>query len=164
MNEEIFDIRYTQISDTTYLKEWIEDPQNLQWFPFSEDKEIEDAVQCWIGMSRWFAGLTATLEGTPCGMGVLFLMPYQKVAHQALFNLIINPSLQKQGVGSRLMKNLKHLAKTYFHLEFLSIEVFETSPIIAFLKKYDFYEVFRQDNYLKIDDSYQARVFLEVKL
>lgn len=165
MDTDLFDIRYTQISDKTWLKQWVEHPHNLCWFPMTEDKEIEEMVQCWIGFSRWCAGLTATINSTPCGMGTLFLMPYRKIAHQAMFNIVIDPNYQRQGIGTRLIKNLKHLAKNYFHLELLSIEVFEKNPLISMLKSQDFYEVFRQENYIRIDDqTYQTRVYLETHL
>ena len=48
-----------------------------------------------------------------------------------------------------LVKNLKHLAKNYFHLEMIATEVFEGNPIIPLLKKNDFEEIFRQEKFVK---------------
>ena len=58
-----FDIRYTYITDTPYLRGWLNNPQVQKWFPVSEEKEIDDAVQCWIGFSRYSSSLTATING-----------------------------------------------------------------------------------------------------
>jgi putative acetyltransferase len=130
----------------------------------SDEKEVEDAVQCWIGFCRYSCSLTATVNGEPCGIGTLFLMPYRKVAHHCLFKVIVDPKYQKQGVGTSLIKNLKHLAKNYFKLELMHIEVFEGNPLIPILKKLDFHEFARQERFVKEGDQYLTRVLLESNL
>jgi RimJ/RimL family protein N-acetyltransferase len=158
------DIRYTYITDITYLRQWILTPSILKWFPMGTDKEIEDALQCWIGFCRWSASLTATINHVPCGMGTLFLMPYRKVAHHCLFKVVVDPSFHRKGIGSSLVKNLKHLARNYFHLERIGTEVFEGNPLIPLLEKSDFHEVFRQERAVKDGADYKARIYLEAKL
>jgi putative acetyltransferase len=160
---EGFDIRYTFVTDIGYLREWVFHPDALKWFPFSTEKETEDAVQCWIGFCRWSCSLTATMHQVPCAIGTLFLMPYRKVAHQAIFKLVVDPKWQRQGIGGSLIKNLKHLAKNYFHLDVLAMEVFEGNPVLSLLKSHGFEEVFRQDHYVK-DGTYRARIYMEVQL
>ncbi len=91
-------------------------------------------------------------------------MPYKKVAHQCLIKLIVDPHWQRKGIGHAMVRNLKHLAKNYFHLEMVSIETFEGNPIISLVKKHDFEEIFRQEKFVKIDGRYKARIFLESKL
>ncbi len=159
-----FDIRYTYVTDLTYLRQWIQSPGVLDWFPMTTEKEIEDALQCWIGFSRWSCSVTATINHVPCAIGTLFLMPYKKVAHHCLFQLIVDPHWQRKGIGHAMVRNLKHLAKNYFHLEMLSIETFEGNSIIPLVKKNGFEEVFRQEKFIKIDGRYKARIFLETKL
>ena len=159
-----FDIRYTYVTDLTYLRQWIQSPGVLDWFPMTTEKEIEDALQCWIGFSRWSCSITATINHVPCAIGTLFLMPYKKVAHHCLFQLIVDPHWQRKGIGHAMVRNLKHLAKNYFHLEMLSIETFEGNSIIPLVKKNGFEEVFRQEKFIKIDGRYKARIFLETKL
>lgn len=159
-----FDIRYTYVTDMSYLRQWMKSPGMLKWFPVKEEKEVEDALQCWIGFCRWSSSITATVNHIPCGIGTLFLMPYKKVAHHCLFKIIVDPHWQKKGIGTALIKNLKHLAKNYFHLEMISTEVFEGNPIISLLQKNGFKEIFRQDKYVKTDDGYKARIFLETVL
>lgn len=155
------DIRYTYVTDTPYLRDWLHNPEVQKWFPVSEEREIEDAIQCWIGFSRYSSSLTATLNGTPCGIGTLFLMPYRKVAHHCLFKLVVDPKHQHRGIGSSLLKNLKHLAKNYFHLDLMHIEVFEGNPFIRLLKKLDFHEFARQERFVKDKDGYMGRVLFE---
>ena len=163
-NEAVgFDIRYTYLSDAPFLRKWLHFPEVQHWFPVVEEKEIEDSVQCWIGFSRYSSSITATLDKgeTICGIGTLFLMPYRKVAHHCLFKMIVDPQYQRQGIGSSLLKNLKHLAKNYFHLELMHIEVFEGNPFIHLLKKYDFHEFARQEKFVKDGDKYYARILYE---
>lgn len=156
-----FDIRYTEPSDGSYLKEWLSSAGMLHWFPMSEGKELEDAIACWIGFARFQASLTATLDGVPCGMATLFLMPYRKVSHHALFKVIVDPKHQKKGIGGSLIKNVKHLAKQKFRLDFIHIEVFEGNPLLSLLHEYDFHEFARQERFVKEGEHYLGRVLLE---
>lgn len=161
---EGLDIRYTFVTDTSYLRSWLHHPDVQKWFPVSEEKEIDDAVQCWIGFSRYSSSLTATLNGTPVGIATLFLMPYRKVAHHCLFKLIVDPKHQRKGIGFSLLKNLKHLAKNYFHLDLMHIEVFEGNPFVRLLEKQDFYEFARQEHFVKEEGKYLARLLYESNL
>lgn len=159
-----YDIRYTHATDLPYLKKWVSDPQSLQWLPMTTEKEIDDSLQCWIGFSRYSCSLTAMVGGVPCGIGTLFLMPYKKVAHHCVFKLIVDAKYRRQGIGGSLVKNLKHLAKNYFRLELLHIEVFEGNPIVSLLEKQGFSRVLKQDRYVKVDGRYLARILFEAKL
>jgi RimJ/RimL family protein N-acetyltransferase len=158
------DIRYTYVTDLGYLRQWMQSPGMLKWFPMKTEKEVEDALQCWIGFCRWSCSLTATINHTPCGIGTLFLMPYKKVAHHCLFKLIVDPHWQRKGVGDTLLKNLKHLAKNYFHLEMIATEVFVDNPMIKLAEKHGFSEIYRQEKYVKDEGKYRARVCMEVRL
>ena len=149
------------MTDTPFLRGWLQNPEVQKWFPVSEEREIEDAVQCWIGFSRYSSSLTATLNGEPVGVGTLFLMPYRKVAHHCLFKLVVDPKHQRKGIGSTLLKNLKHLAKNYFHLDLIHIEVFEGNPVVHLLQKHDFHEFARQENFVKDKDGYLSRILYE---
>ena len=159
-----FDLRYTDPADLEYLKRWVSHPDILKWMPMGSDKEIEDAANCWIGFYRFKCSLTAVVDGIPCGMGTLFLMPYRKVAHQAMCKIVVDPSFQRRGIGTSIVKNLKQLAKNYFSLEFLNFEVFEHNPLIKILENQGFQEIVRQDNYVKDGENYYARIVLEVDL
>ncbi|MGE5196857.1 MAG: GNAT family N-acetyltransferase [Anaerolineae bacterium] len=159
-----YDIRYTIMGDEPYLRSWLLSEGMLHWFPMSTEKEVDDAVQCWIGFCRYSASLTAIIDGAPCGIGTLFLMPYRKVAHHCLFKVIVDPHYQHRGIGSSLIKNLKHLAKSYFRLELMHIEVFEGNPILKLLQNADFKEFARQERYVKEAGRYFTRILLECEL
>jgi len=159
-----FDIRYTYVTDTPKLREWLKSPGMLHWFPMESDSELENAIQCWIGFSRWSSSLTATVNHTPVGIATLFLMPYKKVVHQALFKIVVDPVWQRKGIGSALIKNLKKKKKNYFKLELLNIEIYEGNPIYQLLQKAGFYEVVRQDHFVKENGLYRARIVMEAAL
>lgn len=152
------DIRYTQMEDEASLVRWIHLPEVQRWLPVSTESEIENGVRCWIGFSRYGASLTAVVDGVPCGIGTLFLMPYRKLAHSCLFKVVVDPLYQRQGVGTALLKNLKNLAKSYFGLEMMVIEVFGGNPLISLLKKSGFEEYARQELFVKEGDQYRSRI------
>ena len=168
MSKEIagLDIRYSLLTDAPFLKQWLMQPPVKHWFPVENEKEIDDAVQCWIGFCRYSASLTATLDQgkTITAIGTLFLMPYRKVAHHCLFKMVVDPVFQRQGIGSSLLKNLKHLAKNYFRLELMHIEVFDQNPFITLLENAGFHLCARQEKFVKEQDTYLARLLYEINL
>lgn len=155
-----YDIRYSDLRDLETLRTWMKTKGMLHWFPPASAEELENFLNIWISFSRYNAALTAVYQDTPVGMGVLFLMPYRKVAHQCMFQLIVDPQFQKQGVGSSLVKNLKHLAKTQFRQEYMYAEIFDESPLIELLKKHGFTELARQEKYVKEKQRYFPRIIM----
>ncbi|MBI3236483.1 MAG: GNAT family N-acetyltransferase [Chlamydiales bacterium] len=156
-----FDIRYTTLADAGHLRSWLVQKEVQKWFPIGSETEIDGAVQCWVGFSKYNCSLTATVDGIPCGIGTLFLMPYKKVAHHCLFKLVVDPRYRRQGIGRSLLKNLKHLAKSHFSLELLHIEVFEANPLIHLLQELDFKEFARQEHFVKEGNRYLARILYQ---
>ena len=161
---EEFDIRYTKVDDMEALRFWLKTKGILHWYPPSDYEELENFIRIWIGFTRFSASLTATYQGKPVGAVCLYLMPYRKVAHQAMFQIIIDPDHQRKGVGRALIRNLKHLAKTYFRLELLNIEILDESSIIPLLKELGFREFARQEEYVKEDGKYYPRILMETEL
>jgi len=159
-----YDIRYTDQRDTAYLRSLLKLKGMLHWFPPSDDAELDNFIQIWMGFSRFNAALTATFKGKPIGMSTLFLMPYRKVAHHCMFQIIVDPEYQKRGVGRSLIRNLKHLAKTQFRQEFLYLEILDENPIIPLLKSLDFYEFAREERFVKEGDQYFPRIIMGAKL
>ena len=156
-----YEVRYTAEEDAPFLKAWMSDPKVANWLYVLDADEIELAVKVWLGFSRYQCCLTATWKGEPIGMGILYLMPYRKVAHHCLMKIIVPPGNQKKGIGTSLMKNLKHLAKSYFHLKFVQMEIVENNPALFLLEKGEFKEFARQEKYFKIDGEYAARILLQ---
>ena len=156
-----FDIRYSSHDDLTFLQKWFSDPIERLSFPFDTDNETDDVLKNWIGFSKYKAALTGTLSNEPCALGTLLLMPYRKVAHHASFYLIVAPEHRCKGIGTSMVKNLLHLAKTRFSLESVSIEIYEPSLLLPILTKLRFEIYARQENYIKIDGNGHSRILME---
>lgn len=156
-----FDIRFSELDDGAYLSSWLSYPDACDDFPFSFE-EKDDAVKNWIGFSKYKASLTGTMEGTPCALGTLFLMPYKKVAHHCSFYLVVDPEHRRKGIGTSMVRNLLHLAKTRFKLESVHAEIFLPSALESVLLRLDFGPFARQDGFVKIDENHlRPRLLLE---
>lgn len=152
-----FDIRYSDLSDAELLLSGLACPKNRFHYPITEEDEVESFVKNWIGFSKFKASLTATVEEKAVGVGTLYLMPYRKIAHHALFYVFVEDLFRRRGIGSSLVKNLLHLAKTRFGLRSLHCEVFEGSSLLSILEKQQFLEFACQERYIKIDRRYYNR-------
>jgi GNAT superfamily N-acetyltransferase len=156
-----YDIRYSTVLDVVWLEKWLASPGMLHWFPMSPGRECDESVQNWIGFSRYYASITAVIDDTPCGIGTLFLMPYRKVAHECLFKLVVDPEKQRQGIGRSLIRNLMHLAKNRFHMEFMITDLVEGNPLEHLLVELGFQKIVRQERFFKEDGRYFARILME---
>jgi RimJ/RimL family protein N-acetyltransferase len=157
---ESFDIRFSEMEDLPFLEKWFSDPSSCWEYPF-DFTERGDALKNWIGFSKFKASLTGLLENQPCAIATLFLMPYRKVAHQCSFYLIVAPEYRRQGIGTSMVRNILHLAKTRFGLESVYVEIYESSSFLPLLEKLGFHLFVRQDNYVKIEGCSRARLLLE---
>lgn len=159
------EIRYSDLADGRYLKQWLLEPSIGRWFPVYDVPEIDDAVQRWIGFSRYKCSLTAIKDGEPCGLATLYLQPYRKLAHQCEFGIIVGNGYRGQGVGTELLKNLIHLAKDKFHIELLHLQVYSENPAIRLYERMGFKEFGKQTHWIKeIDGTYTGRLFMEKNL
>ncbi len=161
-NLEKLEIRYTELEDGKYLKEWLNEPGVLRWFPMYDAVEIDDAVGRWIGFARYHCSLTAVIEGKPCGLITLYLQPYRKLAHQCEFGIIVGKGCRNRGVGGELIKNGINLAKKNFNIELLHLQVYAENPAMHLYQRWGFVEYGRQSHWIKENpDDYRARVFME---
>lgn len=159
------EIRYTDLSEGRFLKEWLTEPSVGRWFPVADTVEIDDAVHRWIGFSRYKCSLTAFKDGHPCGLATLYLQPYRKLAHQCEFGIIVGHGYRGQGIGTELLKNLIHLAKDQFRIELLHLQVYQDNPAIHLYSRLGFTEFGRQEKWIKESDgTYTGRVFMEKSL
>jgi putative acetyltransferase len=165
VNVDEIELRYTEADDGKYLKDWLSDPEVGRWFPMQDAPEIDHAVSCWIGFYRYKCSLTAVYKGVPCGLATLYLQPYRKLSRQCEFGIIISSKFRGQGVGSMLLKNLMHLAKNYFHIELLHLQVYAENPAVRLYRRFGFREYGRQTHWIKeSDEGHRARVFMETML
>ncbi len=156
-----YDIRFSEASDLRFLEECFADRQERVPFPFETDKETSDALKNWIGFAKYKASLTGIIANQPCAVGTLFLMPYRKVSHHAAFYLIVEPSLRRKGIGTSMVRNLMHLAKTRFRLEGLHAEMFDPCALVSVLSKQNFEIYAKQDNFAHIEGQGRARILME---
>lgn len=158
---EGLDFRYTEMSDAKYLKSWLQDPNVGRWFPMCDEVEVDDAVNRWISFARYKCSLTATLNGEPVGITTLYLQPYRKLAHQCEFGIIVAGDQRGKGIGSHLLKNLMHLAKTRFRIELLHLQVYQGNPAIRLYERFGFTNFGMQTHWIKEKEGYMGRVFME---
>ena len=157
---EEFDIRFSTLEDLEPLTSWFAEPGATDAFAFNET-EMESALKNWIGFSKYKASLTGLFRDAPCAIGTLFLMPYLKVAHHCSFYLIVDPLHRGKGIGTSMVRNLLHLAKTRFRLESVHVEIFEPSLLLPILQKQRFEIFARQEDYVEIEGCGRARILLE---
>lgn len=155
------DVRYTEPSDAPYLKKWLMEPGILRWFPMHDEVEIDDAVVRWIAFSKYRCSLTILKDGVPCGIATLYLQPYKKLAHQCEFGIIVGEGYRNQGIGNYLLKNLLHFAKEQFKIELIHLQVYAENPAINFYHRFGFREFGRQNQWIKEEDRYVGRIFME---
>jgi RimJ/RimL family protein N-acetyltransferase len=154
-------IRDALIEDAPDLKRWLSDPEILRWFPMADEREIDDAVRIWISYANLRAGLTALWEGVPCGSANLYIQPFKKLSHQALFAIIVDQEHRGKGVGSALLEGLKKQAKERFNIEILHLEVYEGNPAIRLYRRAGFVEYGRQEHFIKQNGEYVAKIYMQ---
>lgn len=135
--------------DQKYLVEWLLQPGVLKGFPLCDLREVEDAARIWVGYSKQGAVLTALWDGVPCGIAVLYIQPYKKLAHQCLLAMIVDEQHRGKGVGAKLLQELMALGKERFKLEFVHLEVYEENPAIHLYRKVGFREYGIQRHFIK---------------
>ncbi len=158
---EGLELRYTIAEDIDPLREWLQEPGILRGFPMQDPPEVEDSVKHWIGFSKYKSSLTATIHGKPAGIATLCLMPYRKLAHQCLLSIIVSKEARNKGVGTLLINNLLHLAKSYFGIEVVYLEVYEGNPAISLYQRFGFVEVGYQKHFMKENGEYIGKVVME---
>lgn len=155
------ELRYTVLEDAAPLKEWLLEPGVLKGFPMQDPLEVDDSVKHWIGFSKYKSSLTATIDGKAVGIATLCLMPYRKLAHQCLLSIIVSEEVRGTGVGTILMNNLIHLAKEFFGIEVLYLEVYEGNRAISLYRRFGFREIGLQKHFMKENGEYIGKVVME---
>lgn len=154
-------IRFTEMDDGKYLREWLLEPSTGRWFPMSDEVEVEDSVGRWISFSRYKCSLTAVKDGVPCGLATLYLQPYRLLAHQCEMGIIVGKDHRGARIGEQLLTALMDLAKNTFRIELLHLQVYAENPAIRLYRRFGFREFGRQNRWLKDHGIFMARVFME---
>jgi putative acetyltransferase len=164
MKEGDLQIRLTVFEDAPYLMEWLSKPDALCWFPMFDAREIEDAVRIWVSYAKIQAGLTATLNGVPCGMATLYIQPFKKLAHTCLFSIIVREDMRGKGVGKALLTELIKKAKEQFQIEVLHLEVYEGNPAKKLYETLGFRPFGYQAHFIKDKGEYIGKFFMQREL
>lgn len=164
MTERTISIRLAQESDQPHLIEWLLQPNVLQWFPLTDLREIEDAVRIWMSYSKYKAVWTVEVNGQPCGSATLYLHAFRKLAHQALFAIIVSEPFRGQGVGTRLLKELMTQAKEQFQIDLLHLEVYDGNPAIRLYQRQGFVQYGYQRHFIKEEGRYLGKIMMQTRL
>lgn len=160
--EDQISIRFAKKEDEPHLVRWLMEPGVLRWFPMCDLKEVQDSSRVWFTYTDHKAVLTGTFDGITCGSAILYISPYKKLAHQALFAIIVDADYRGKKVGSRLLEELIHLAKERFSIELLHLEVYKGNPAINLYKRFGFQEYGVHKNFLKeAKDQYRDKIFMQ---
>jgi ribosomal protein S18 acetylase RimI-like enzyme len=157
-------VRITTPEEAPVLKAWFLEPEVLRNQPMCDEREIDDAVRIWSSYARIGAALTAEIEGEPCGIAIVYIAPFKKLAHQALFAIIVSSKLRNRGIGTVLMQKLMEHAKEKFKIELLHLEVYEGNPAIRLYERLGFKEYGRHPRFLKQDGEYITKIFMQKRL
>jgi len=156
-------IRFGEASDQKYLIDWLLQPGVLEGFPLSDLREVEDAARIWMSYAASKALLVALWDGVPCGIANLYLQPYQKLAHQCLFAIVLDEKYRGKGIGTKLMEDLMSLAKEEFKIELLHLEVYEGNRAIRLYERLGFTQYGFQRHFMK-DQRYVGKILMQKKL
>ena len=157
-------VRWTVPLDALRLRKALQEEETLRWFPFSQGKELDDAVTCWMSFAQYHCSLTAMLDGKWAGIGVLYPFPYQKMRHQALFYLLVPEPMRGKKVATHLLRNLMYMGRTRFHLEFIHADVYEGCPILPLVARAGFTCCFRQEDFIEDQGRRLARHLMQKDL
>ena len=157
-------IRYANHDDAKFLKKWLMDPEILKWFPMTDEREIDDAVKHWISYSKIGSALTLLHNENPVGNAILYICPFKKLAHQALFAIILDKNFRKKGLGKILLESIILLGKKKFHLELLHLEVYEKNPAVFLYEKLGFVKFGCEKRFVKENNHYKAKIMMQKHL
>lgn len=154
-------IRFGEESDQKYLVDWLLQPGVLDGFPLNDLREVEDAARIWMSYAKHKAVLTALWDGVPCGIANLYLQPYQKMAHQSLFAIIVDEKVRGKGIGAKLLRELMALAKEQFQLEYIHLEVYQGNPAINLYRRLGFEQYGVHRRFMKDKGRYIDKILMQ---
>ena len=155
-------LRLSVEEDTLPLTSWLMQPGVLAYFPMIDLREVEDAVRIWVSYIKQEASLTALWEGKPCGMAMIYIQPYKKLAHQCLLTIVVDEEYRGKGVGTALLKELMRIGKEKFKIEILHLEVYENNlGAIKLYKKLGFKEFGCQKHFIKDQGQYIGKIYMQ---
>ena len=156
--------RRCQPEDGIPLKEWLDHPDILRYFPMDNTFEVDDAVRIWLSYSQLNAALSCEVDGQLAGMVVYYLQALTKLKHHCLFAIINSPDFRGKGVGTRFLEEIIRHAKEELHLEKLHLEVYEGNAAQKLYERFGFVEYGRHEKFLKKGNEYITKIVMEKEL
>ncbi|MDN3507587.1 MAG: GNAT family N-acetyltransferase [Simkaniaceae bacterium] len=153
-------IRNSTEADGECLSMWLDDPHVMRWFPVCDKREIDDTIRIWLGYRKQETALTIEKDGKPVGMAVLYLHPYKKIAHQALFAIIIDKNERGKGYGTLLLQAVEKRAKEK-GVSLLHLEVYEGNPAERLYARSGFVEYARHPHFIKDSGEYLTKIMMQ---
>ncbi len=163
MNSSIV-IRPSVEGDAPFLADWIIKPDVLRWFPMSDQREIDDSVRIWMGYIRLGASFTAEYQGKPAGMAVLYVQPYKRFSHHALFAIIVDENHRNLGIGKALIEFLEKEACKKLDITLLHLEVYEGNPARRLYERLGFKEYGKHPRFIKENGKYVCKILMQKDL
>lgn len=157
-------IRPSLKEEGKYVKQWLSDPVIIRWFPLYDEREIDDTVQVWEGCQAIGASLTAYRGEEVVGIANLYIQPYEKLAHQCLFCIIVHPDHRNTGVGGALIDELCKLAKEKFHVTILHLEVYKENPAIHLYERKGFIQYGVHQKFIREASGYIDKIMMEKRV
>ena len=158
-------IRPTIEEDGVALKEWLSEEGILAYFPMCNASEVDDSIRLWLSFVPKHAAFTYEKDGQPVGMAVIYLQPFEKHKHIALFAIIVDPRYRGQGIGSKLIRHLEKTGKNELGLEILHLEVYEGNPAYDLYRRLGYKEYGKQKRFLReAPNKYSTKVCMQKEL
>lgn len=164
-NEEAFSIRFSEYNDGNALKSWLLDPRLSIWSVPKGEAETALFVRNWESLVREKSSISAFYKDRIVAIASLYPLLYRKVCFAAVGSIWIDPDYIDFGLQPSLLKNFKHLAKSYFHLEAIQIELYgKDHPMMESLLAAGFYSIYEQEGFFEQGDHFLPRICLQIDL
>ncbi len=159
---EGLEVRFTEEKDGKYWGEWLLETDVLRFYPMENAKEREESVKRMVSFAKYKAALTAVYEGEVAGIAYVNLHPYRKIAHQALFTIIVGEKFRGKGIGRKLLEHLEALCRDTFRLESLHLEVYEGNPAVRLYRRMGYREFGYQGQWIRESPGeYRGKIFMD---
>ncbi len=164
-NDEDIKIRGMVEADSFALTEILMDPVLLSWFPMTDLNEVNDAVRVWQMYARKNSAYTVDIDNIPVAMAVIYVNSFEKLAHQSLFAIVVDPKYRNRGIGTHLLRHIMKEAKNTFGITLLHLEVYEGNPAYNLYSREGFSEYGKHKKFLKQrDGTYGTKILMQISL
>ncbi len=165
IKDEQIVIRNTVEADTMALRNILNEPEVLEFYPMSSSKEVDDAIRVWQFYMRQGSVFTVEVDGFPAGMAVVYVNNYKKLKRQALFAIVIGKKYRGKGLGTKLLTFIMDKAKNQFGIKLLHLEMYEGNPARTLYERFGFQFYAEHKKFLKeASGTYKSKIMMQLEL